>query len=125
MTETDLEKLEKLKAGNKDKVNMADFDFVALKQEISKDRHTGQIFEQSAKEKLLSKCKENPLVPIGAGVTALVLSIGIFGFATKRTKLSQTMMRARVAAQGFTLVALVGGVIAKAVSDQKARANSS
>lgn len=112
------------KGNANEKVNMADFDFVALKKEISKDRKTGQVFETSATDKFFGKCKENPLVPLGAGLTALVLSIGIFGFATKRTKLSQNMMRARVAAQGFTLVALVGGVISKAVSDQKARSSS-
>lgn len=34
-----------------------------------------------------------------------------FSFMTKRTHLSQKMMRARVAAQGLTVLALLGGVV--------------
>jgi hypothetical protein len=58
----------------------------------------------------------------GCAATGLVLSFGLVSFYRRNTKMSQTMMRARIAAQGFTVFALVLGVF-KAASggstDQK------
>lgn len=66
---------------------------------------------ETTKEKFIRKFKENPLVPIGCLMTAGALSFGLYSFKKGKTKLSQTMMRARIAAQGFTVFALIGGVL--------------
>lgn len=96
-----------------EKVDMATFDWVAFDREI-----TGNAREQeSPKARLQRKFAENPWVPIGAGVTGTVLMIGLLSFATKRTRLSQIMMRARVLAQGATMALLVGSVTIKALKD--------
>ncbi|XP_032801229.1 HIG1 domain family member 2A [Petromyzon marinus] len=62
-------------------------------------------------EKLARKTKENPFVPLGVLTTAVVLSLGLVAFRRGDFVRSQRLMRARVLAQGFTLVALVGGVV--------------
>ncbi|KAK0074183.1 hypothetical protein PV325_008667 [Microctonus aethiopoides] len=58
-------------------------------------------------ERLKRKCKEAPLVPIGCLTTASVLAYGIICFKRGDKKMSQYMMRARVTAQGFTVVVAV------------------
>jgi hypothetical protein len=64
-----------------------------------------------AKVKLLSKY--NPLVPLGALVTAGVLLNGVWsGMRKKDPVKSQRMMRYRVIAQGATVIALVIGMYA-------------
>jgi heme A synthase len=52
--------------------------------------------------------KEQPLVPIGMVTTTAVLVVGFYSMYLRDPKLSQRMMRARVAAQLFTVVAGVG-----------------
>lgn len=49
------------------------------------------------------KLRKNPLVPIGAGCTALVLACGLFSFKNGSYIWSQRMMRARVFAQAATI----------------------
>lgn len=48
---------------------------------------------------------------IGALATAACLTYGLNSLRTGDRKMSQIMMRARVVAQGFTLAALVGGIM--------------
>lgn len=48
---------------------------------------------------------------LGCAATAGALSYGLWCFRTGRTKMSQTMMRMRLVAQGFTITALVVGVV--------------
>jgi len=62
-------------------------------------------------EKIKRKTGENPFVPAGALLTAGVLCVGLWTMKTKNRSLSQKMMRARVAAQGATIAALVGGMM--------------
>lgn len=104
--------------------NEADFDWVQLK----KDCH---VEVESKKDKLIRKITENPLVPIGMclshflfivkNVYAMLLSqgclatfgalsYGLYNFRTGNKRMSQMMMRTRIAAQGLTLIALVLGV---------------
>ncbi|XP_045769629.1 HIG1 domain family member 2A, mitochondrial [Maniola jurtina] len=66
---------------------------------------------ETTKEKFIRKFSENPFVPIGCLATAGALSYGLWCFRTKRSKLSQKMMRVRIVAQGFTIAALVVGVV--------------
>lgn len=63
------------------------------------------------REKMWRKTGENPFVPIGLGVTAFALTYGLWQLKTGDKVMSQKMMRLRVAAQGFTVVALLGGVL--------------
>ncbi|GBP90534.1 HIG1 domain family member 2A, mitochondrial, partial [Eumeta japonica] len=66
---------------------------------------------ETMKEKMTRKINENPFVPIGCLATAGALSYGLWAFRQGKRQTSQNMMRLRVAAQGFTVVALVVGVI--------------
>lgn len=52
--------------------------------------------------------KRNPLVALGALATAGVLVVGLMAFKQGNSKLSQTMMRARVMAQGATVALMLG-----------------
>mmetsp|Transcript_3031 Transcript_3031/g.4772 ORF Transcript_3031/g.4772 Transcript_3031/m.4772 type:complete len:129 (-) Transcript_3031:56-442(-) len=63
---------------------------------------------ETFEQKLWRKCSEEPLIPIGCGVTAYFLVSGIRSFHQGNAIRSQKMMRARVASQGFTIAAFVG-----------------
>jgi hypothetical protein len=47
----------------------------------------------------------------GCGLTTICLALGLISFATKRSHMSQIMMRGRILAQGFTIFGLVGGMV--------------
>ncbi|XP_037938081.1 HIG1 domain family member 2A, mitochondrial [Teleopsis dalmanni] len=78
---------------------------------IQMRRDFDSLRQETVKEKMLRKIKSNPLVPIGCLATAAALSVGLYNFRTGNRKMSQLMMRARIAAQGFTVIALVTGVV--------------
>ncbi|KAM7347209.1 HIG1 domain family member 2A, mitochondrial [Cochliomyia hominivorax] len=82
-----------------------DLDWIQMRQE------NGPVFPETTKEKMLRKIKENPLVPIGCLATASALGFGLYNFRTGNRQMSQMMMRARILAQGFTVAALVTGVV--------------
>lgn len=63
---------------------------------------------ETFEEKLYRKFSEEPLVPIGALVTAYCLGSGIKSFMDKDLKKSQKMMRARVTSQFATIVIFLG-----------------
>ncbi|XP_018818109.1 RING-H2 finger protein ATL48-like [Juglans regia] len=50
----------------------------------------------------------NPLVPIGALMTAGVLTAGLISFRQGNSQLGQLLMRTRVVAQGATVALMVG-----------------
>ncbi|CAI9542496.1 unnamed protein product [Staurois parvus] len=60
--------------------------------------------------KFVRKVKENPLVPIGCLATAAALTFGLISFRQGKSHQSQLMMRTRIGAQGFTVVALIFGI---------------
>ncbi|XP_022080610.1 HIG1 domain family member 2A-like [Acanthaster planci] len=62
------------------------------------------------KEKFKKKALENPFVPIGIFATTCALTIGLVSFRRGQVHRSQMMMRARVAAQAFTIGAVLVGV---------------
>ncbi|XP_015597610.1 HIG1 domain family member 2A, mitochondrial [Cephus cinctus] len=68
------------------------------------------LVKESTKDKIIRRCKENPFVPIGAVATVTAFLVGINSFRKGDKIMSQKMMRARVFAQSFTIVAMVGGV---------------
>ncbi|XP_071444996.1 HIG1 domain family member 2A, mitochondrial [Hetaerina americana] len=90
----------------KAEVPPSEFDWLPLHNEVS-----GRMaFDETSKEKFIRKVKENPLVPIGCMATAGALTYGLWSFRSGNRVMSQYMMRLRVAAQGFTLVALIVGI---------------
>ncbi|XP_076018907.1 HIG1 domain family member 2A, mitochondrial [Genypterus blacodes] len=78
-------------------------------------RHKDETF----KEKFMRKTKENPLVPIGCLGTAGALTYGLRAFLKGNTRQSQMLMRGRIFAQGFTVVAIVVGVFVTAVKPKE------
>ncbi|XP_066572671.1 HIG1 domain family member 2A, mitochondrial [Amia ocellicauda] len=71
--------------------------------------------EEGFKDKFIRKTKENPFVPIGCLGTAGALTYGLIAFKHGKTRQSQLSMRARIFAQGFTVVAILVGVAATAL----------
>ncbi|CAB1419658.1 unnamed protein product [Pleuronectes platessa] len=71
--------------------------------------------DETFKEKLSRKTKENPFVPIGCLATAGALIFGLRSFQQGKTRQSQLLMRGRIAAQGFTVVAIIIGVFTTAL----------
>uniref|UniRef100_A0A8D1EV48 HIG1 hypoxia inducible domain family member 2A n=1 Tax=Sus scrofa TaxID=9823 RepID=A0A8D1EV48_PIG len=67
---------------------------------------------ESFKEKFIRKTRENPMVPIGCLGTASALTYGLYCFHRGQSQRSQLMMRTRIAAQGFTIVAILVGLAA-------------
>ena len=67
---------------------------------------------------IMEKVKADPIVPAGALATAAVLLGGFRSFLKADSVTSQKMMRGRVMAQGFTIVAIgVGTLLARAADD--------
>ncbi|KAJ0048620.1 RING-H2 finger protein ATL48-like [Pistacia vera] len=62
-------------------------------------------FEDLYEEK---KRVRNPLVPVGALMTAGVLTAGLISFRRGNSHLGQKLMRARVVVQGATVALMVG-----------------
>ncbi|XP_017282193.1 HIG1 domain family member 2A, mitochondrial [Kryptolebias marmoratus] len=71
---------------------------------------TPKIKDESFKDKFIRKTKENPFVPIGCLGTAGMLMYGLRAFHQGKTRQSQLLMRGRILAQGFTVVAIIAGV---------------
>merc|ERR1711973_405286 len=88
-------------------------DRAKLEEEIRSDE-SGKKYMESDKEKFQRKVAENPWVPVGATATTGILILGLISFATKRTRYSQLLMRARIVAQGGTFFALLAAVIKSA-----------
>ncbi|KAM6923604.1 HIG1 domain family member 2A, mitochondrial [Xenentodon cancila] len=78
-----------------------------------------RIKEETFKDKFLRKTKENPFVPIGCLGTAGALMYGLRAFHQGKTRQSQMLMRGRIFAQGFTVVAIIVGVFATAVKPKQ------
>ncbi|KAM8849013.1 HIG1 domain family member 2A, mitochondrial [Synchiropus picturatus] len=77
-----------------------------------------RIKEETFQEKFLRKGKENPFVPLGCLGTVAVLAMGLRACYQQKTQQSQMLMRARVVAQGFTVVASIVGVFAAAMRNK-------
>ncbi|KAM8956906.1 HIG1 domain family member 2A, mitochondrial [Lycaon pictus] len=73
---------------------------------------------ESFKEKFLRKTRENPMVPIGCLGTAAALTYGLYCFHRGQSHRSQLMMRTRIAAQGFTVAAILLGLAASAMKSR-------
>ncbi|KAL1488274.1 hypothetical protein ABEB36_015228 [Hypothenemus hampei] len=85
---------------------LSKFEWLNLQKEMD------EVLPQETKwDKLIRKCKNNPVVPIGAVATTVALSYGLWCFRTGQVKMSQKMMRTRVGAQAVTILALVFGYV--------------
>ncbi|XP_032885384.1 HIG1 domain family member 2A, mitochondrial [Amblyraja radiata] len=71
--------------------------------------------EEGFQDKLIRKTTENPFVPVGMLGTAAALTYGLIAFKQGKTRQSQLLMRTRIFAQGFTVVAILVGVLATAM----------
>uniref|UniRef100_A0A3Q3W5Y1 HIG1 domain-containing protein n=1 Tax=Mola mola TaxID=94237 RepID=A0A3Q3W5Y1_MOLML len=78
-----------------------------------------RVKEETFKEKFIRKTKENPFVPIGSVATAGALLYGLRAFHQGKTRQSQLLMRGRIFAQGFTVVAIIFGVFATALKPKQ------
>jgi hypothetical protein len=56
------------------------------------------------------------LLLLGAAATILCLGYGLYSFRRGEKRMSQMMMRSRILAQGFTVAALVGGLVASGMN---------
>ncbi|XP_075065230.1 HIG1 domain family member 2A, mitochondrial [Mixophyes fleayi] len=72
---------------------------------------TPRLETEQLKSKFRRKLQENPFVPIGCLATAGVLTYGLIAFKQGKTRQSQLLMRARILSQGFTVAALMVGVV--------------
>lgn len=89
-----------------------EFDWIQLQSEI-------QTSDETTQEKFFRKIKENPFVPIGCLATFGALSYGLWSFRQGKRQMSQYMMRLRIGAQGFTVVALIVGIGLSATRGQE------
>ncbi|KAF7412679.1 hypothetical protein HZH66_001575 [Vespula vulgaris] len=93
----------------KNTIDNNNLDWIKIK-EVDVTEDIGQLPETS-KDKLYRKVRENPFVPIGTLATVSALVYGLYNFSVGNRKMSQYMMRTRVAAQAFTFVAIITGLI--------------
>ncbi|KAG7201015.1 hypothetical protein KM043_003368 [Ampulex compressa] len=79
---------------------------------IEINEKTGAMYTgETHRSRLIRKVRENPFVPLGCFVTVAALVYGVWCLRTGNRRMSQNMMRLRVAAQGFTVFAVLGGLI--------------
>ncbi|PFH58113.1 hypothetical protein XA68_14138 [Ophiocordyceps unilateralis] len=62
-------------------------------------------------QKIVRKLKEEPLIPLGMALTVFAFSSAYRAVRRGDSKQANRMFRARVAAQGFTVLAMVGGSV--------------
>merc|ERR1711874_939538 len=88
-------------------VAIDEFEWIQLNKELAETRLVGE----TQKEKFIRKVSENPWVPLGTLLTIGFLGRGMFSFMRRDMSRSQFMMRGRIAAQGFTVVGLMMGIV--------------
>ncbi|KAG2203866.1 hypothetical protein INT46_001118 [Mucor plumbeus] len=64
---------------------------------------------ESPMDKIKRKSREEPFVPAGVALTCFALVAATVGIKTGNRAYANNMFRLRVAAQGFTVIAMVGG----------------
>lgn len=94
-----------MEATSKDLESLDEMEWVSVRSNLYDTK------VETFKEKLVRKFTENPVVPIGALATVSALSFGLWSSFKGNRSMSQYMMRTRVAAQGFTIFAMVAGFV--------------
>src|ERR1700761_9737078 len=72
---------------------------------------TPEFFEESRFQKLWRKLRQEPLIPLGCAATCYALYMATKSIRAGDHHQTNRMFRARIYAQGFTLIALVAGSI--------------
>lgn len=85
---------------------VSEFEWIQLRSDIGLEELKN---EETGKEKFKRKFYENPFVPVGCVLTAAALTYGLWSMRKGKARMSQNMMRVRIGAQGFTIVALLVG----------------
>ncbi|KAI8339248.1 hypoxia induced protein conserved region-domain-containing protein [Chlamydoabsidia padenii] len=75
---------------------------------------------ESPWERMKRKSKDEPFVPAGVALTCFALVAATVGIKTGNKVYANHMFRLRVAAQGFTVLAMVGGSLLYTYRDSKA-----
>ncbi|KAI9273592.1 hypoxia induced protein conserved region-domain-containing protein [Sporodiniella umbellata] len=75
---------------------------------------------ETAGDKLMRKFKQEPFVPAGVALTCFALVAATVGLKMGNRAYANNMFRLRVAAQGFTVLAMVGGSIYYGQKDKDA-----
>ncbi|KEF62140.1 uncharacterized protein A1O9_00112 [Exophiala aquamarina CBS 119918] len=70
-----------------------------------------EFFEESRTQKLFRKIRQEPLIPVGCAATCYALYMATKSIRAGDHHQTNRMFRARIYAQGFTLLALVAGSI--------------
>jgi len=91
--------------------SVPDLGYIDLPKDVGERGTKSWMSQEGFRDKFVRKTKENPFVPLGLGLTIAALSYGLWQLKTGDRVMSQKMMRLRVAAQAFTVVALITGVI--------------
>ncbi|KAM5355214.1 hypothetical protein ACJ41O_001860 [Fusarium nematophilum] len=68
-----------------------------------------EFYNERPLQKVFRKIKEEPLIPLGIGLTSLAFVNAYRALRRGDSKQANRMFRARVAAQGFTIIAMVAG----------------
>ncbi|XP_068133137.1 HIG1 domain family member 2A, mitochondrial [Hyperolius riggenbachi] len=79
---------------------------------------TAHLQNEPSESKFMRKVKANPFVPLGCLATAGVLTWGLIAFKQGKRRQSQLLMRARIISQGFTLAAIMVGVVMAATKSK-------
>ncbi len=86
-----------------------------------------ELIEPKKQLTLLQHCYLEPWIPAGCLITVAALATGLSGFINGNKALMQQSMRARVVAQGVTVVSMLAGVGyfgTQKQADKKARAST-
>ncbi|NJR31264.1 HIG1 domain-containing protein [bacterium] len=75
----------------------------------TEDDLVSEFFEEGRWGKIFRRLREEPLIPLGLGATIYALYQAAMSIQVGDHQRTNRMFRARVYAQGFTLVAMVGG----------------
>ncbi|CCM01845.1 uncharacterized protein FIBRA_03915 [Fibroporia radiculosa] len=84
----------------------------------------GMVHAETYKQKFMRKFKEQPLVPIGAGLTTVALVVAMVKMRRGEAKAMNHWLRARVVFQGLTIAAIVGGSLAYGQTRQQKEAHA-
>lgn len=68
-----------------------------------------ELYNEGPAQKIKRKLKEEPLVPLGIGLTVFAFVNAYRALRRGDSRQANKMFRARVAAQGFTVIAMVAG----------------
>ncbi|KAF4974332.1 hypothetical protein FZEAL_8761 [Fusarium zealandicum] len=68
-----------------------------------------EFYNERPMQKMMRKVKEEPLIPLGIGLTTLAFINAYRALRRGDSKQANRMFRARVAAQGFTVFAMLAG----------------